>query len=579
MDKSAQLTSSDQTGERSGRESSRFIPTPTEPPSHVQAVIAIVIQACVVILLAILVWIKVYIKKPGNLSNDSRILYVTGITILATLVSSNTSGQIRRLWVRRYLSSAEDDENLEWKRAWAATVVGLSSLLDSIKCWPVSVSFLISGLITTAIVAGLSPTVSPGNLITFASFCLPKHCYILTPLTVIIPTEAEIFPSGYTDGLEACLLTSKGNDSSDWFNWQLSDGSNIAINTTSNPYCATQMVLPIMSDSLLQTEYEWGFSYTMGGVPIQNAAVGVAFSPFYGFIGTFGNGGLLLGDGPDFLWSVQCLPTMTQNPVQCRAIGNVTIGTSELTVDAANCSITSPIYSVDPNTQGASVAGACTNGLEVGTATIVMGSVNRHASMLASAMNDTSFDRSRKSYVVACSVNIGPSLSYRQLNYSQASASDWGGYNGPAFKVTGDSTSGCQPTLGLQAILTNTTLASAAAGSWQLLSENRYLDGWWSTLYYYTTILGQRNLGEDNQYIFNNSRNALEDALGLSSGIAFGTFLATKTPESIDGQVTIYGKTVISGIRIGSGKWWAIFYILPSLFSIIVLVVLLLQSR
>lgn len=139
-----------------------------------------------------------------------------------------------------------------------------------------------------------------------------------------------------------------------------------------------------------------------------------------------------------------------------------------------------------------------------------MGSVNRHASMLASAMNDTSFDPSQTSYAVACSVDIGPSVSYRQLNYSRASSSDWDGQNEAAYRVTGGSTS-CQSPLGIQAILTNTTLASAATGSWQLLAENRYLDGWWSTLYYYTQVVGLRIPDADYQYIFNNSRNGLED--------------------------------------------------------------------
>ncbi len=68
-----------------------------------------------------------------------------------------------------------------------------------------------------------------------------------------------------------------------------------------------------MSDSHLQTEDEWGYSCTMGGVPVQNAAVGVAFSPFYSFTGTFGNARLLLGDGPDFLWSVQCLSSFNHD--------------------------------------------------------------------------------------------------------------------------------------------------------------------------------------------------------------------------------------------------------------------------
>lgn len=108
------------------------------------------------------------------------------------------------------------------------------------------------------------------------------------------------------------------------------------------------------------------------------------------------------------------------------------------------------------------------------------------------------------------------------------------------------------------------------------------MDGWWSILYQYTEILGSRPLGpleSDNHYVFNSSRNALEDALGLSRGIALGAYLGAINPDSIDGDIDIYGETTISGIRMGSGKWWAIFYLLPSLFSISVLIVLLSQSK
>jgi hypothetical protein len=388
---------------------------------------------------------------------------------------------------------------------------------------------------------------------------------------VVYQTSAPIFPSYYTDGSDPCLLTSKSNDSSDWFNWQLVDDSIITINTTGSPFCATQMVRPTLSDSIMSTPYSTGYKYNIGGVPVYYTAIGAPYWAGEGFGASFGSWGLEFGDGQDFLWSSQCFPIMTNNPVQCRVAGNVTVSQNEVTVSAGNCSVTTPVFTVDPTTQGASAAGACTAGLDVGRATILIGSVNDHATMLASTMNDTTYISSRKAYAISCSVDIAPSISFRSLNYSIANAADFGGADRAGFRVAGDSTQPCEPSIALSQILTNTTLAIAAAASYQLLAENRYLDGWWSTLYH--------SAGWSHDYKFNNSRYPIEEALGLASGIAYGTYLGTKTPDGIDSEVNYDGQTALNGVRVGSGKWWAMFYILPSVFSIILLVTLLTTNR
>jgi hypothetical protein len=121
--------------------------------------------------------------------------------------------------------------------------------------------------------------------------------------------------------------------------------------------------------------------------------------------------------------------------------------------------------------------------------------------------------------------------------------------------------------INLRQILTDTALATAAGASWPLLNENKYLDGWLETLY---------TLCSNSPFVFNNSRNGIEDILGLASGIALGFFWG----NVYDSEVYIENGVIeFAGVRVGPGKWWAIFYVVPSLFSALVLAILLRRTR
>jgi hypothetical protein len=140
-----------------------------------------------------------------------------------------------------------------------------------------------------------------------------------------------------------------------------------------------------------------------------------------------------------------CLPVVSANPVQCRATGNVTVGQNEVSVSAGGCNISTPIYSVDLKTQGASAAGACTDNLTVGMATVVFGSVNQHALWLAELMDDKTYSPTQGSYSVACSIDIKPSVSFRELTLSLGESDSFFGPITSALQVSGDTSSSCTP--------------------------------------------------------------------------------------------------------------------------------------
>jgi len=142
----------------------RTIQLPPESPSNLQPILAVVLQGAVIAFLIISLCVDIYIRRPGSLSTADHLLYVTGITILATLITGHATGQIRRLWVYNLTSKVRGTHGLvSQARKRITLLVGLGMFLDSFKYWRISVSFLIVGLVTTSIVAGLTPTTVPGK--------------------------------------------------------------------------------------------------------------------------------------------------------------------------------------------------------------------------------------------------------------------------------------------------------------------------------------------------------------------------------------------------------------------------------
>lgn len=344
-------------------------------------------------------------------------------------------------------------------------------------------------------------------------------------------------------------------------------------------------MLPVLAQTTEGTE----FPYTLAGVPVHQTSLGAPYAlDDAGFGVTFGNWRVDLGEEKEneFQWVTQCYPTVVSNPVSCSTMGNVTLNGNSLTVDAGNCSITTPIIGTDPETQGATTAGACTSGLKIGKATIVMGSVNGHARKLAALMFDSGFlnQSSQNWYAVACSVDIAPSIAFRLQNYSRTDreripfGSDLVS-DTATYMIMEGYPAVCDPHIPLSEVLTDAVLATGAASSFGLLTERRYNDGWWPTLYtvaYYFGLDGGFNgdngpaIAEYGTFAFSNSKTALEDALGLANAIGLGMFWGTGP-----GGPNPNGTSSVSGLRVGPGQWWGIVYILPSMYALVVLLWLL----
>lgn len=134
------------------------------PVSRLSALVALILQLAIIAILIVFNVVTVWVQKPKGyasaLSDTDRLLYLTGTTVLATIIASFTAGQIRRLWFSLVVS--QDNAVAPGRRlGHARSVIGLASLWEKARNFYVTASFWLLGLITTAIVAGISATNFP----------------------------------------------------------------------------------------------------------------------------------------------------------------------------------------------------------------------------------------------------------------------------------------------------------------------------------------------------------------------------------------------------------------------------------
>ena len=367
----------------------------------------------------------------------------------------------------------------------------------------------------------------------------------------------------------------------DWYSYKLSNGSYLSLNASSSN-CAAINQVDFSTAFDVQIEPDWFgsyiYGYKLGGVAVATSALGTPFDSGAYFDISFGNFATTWSLSPLFQYATTCFPILASNPVTCRQTGAVSNAQNEVTVEAEGCKISTPIFSVDSSNAGAGSAGVCTDGHDVGRATIVLGSVNSWAPSLAKQMGVPAASAVNiTSYSVACKVDISSSISTTEVKYSRISPGSNGGdvayndlyQNRVSFTVVGtgrpctrrdfnpnylDVELGEIP---LSSVLTERTLAIGAAAHRSVLAENSHRDGTWPSLF--------KSIPSD--FAFNDSTNPLEDRLGLMSAITLGAYWGSSSQtyeEGHSGRSDVYN----SGLRVGTGEWWALVYIVPELYSV-----------
>jgi hypothetical protein len=381
-------------------------------------------------------------------------------------------------------------------------------------------------------------------------------------------------------------LSFSDNTTQGWIGWPLSNGSILTIDP---PACSEQAdlknALSGSNFSLLDPNPIEQVAYSLNGVQVTKSAMGASWSSGHygsGFGTSFGLNGAynsfqISETDPNFESALQCFPVLSLNPVQCRKAGEVQIGENSLHVNTSDCNVSTPIYAVDPRTQGATTAGICPDLSAVGRATILLGATNSHAMTLAGAMWDLSFNapaNSSSSYAVACDVDIAPQIAARTLIYDKLSVS-----LSPINLC-----SGVDIERMINTATNDSTLLYGMAGLYPFLVENTYRDGsldlLWSQVNQITSA-DETGINSTTNLLFTNSKTPLEDSLGLPIGIALGLHWGGDTRFDFPSDVNAVtrGEIRFLRVRVGNGRWESVLFIIPSLYSLALLAYLLWHVR
>jgi hypothetical protein len=124
-------------------------------PGFWTSVAAILLQLAISILLLVFIKTDVFVDSWAGSSSTFRLLYVTLLTILATLITSFTTGSIRKLWF--HIHAFRSNDNSLSSSSSIRVLAGLGELPDQFKGWQTSLTLVFASLITTSVVAGLTP--------------------------------------------------------------------------------------------------------------------------------------------------------------------------------------------------------------------------------------------------------------------------------------------------------------------------------------------------------------------------------------------------------------------------------------
>lgn len=404
-----------------------------------------------------------------------------------------------------------------------------------------------------------------------------------------------------------------------WFNWELPDGGNLTVQgapwEVDAPKCPTYSIR-----SVFETLDNWSLSFTLpGGISVDRFAAGVPFNSIYdsGISGPafdyYDVATSKLGTWAlrSFEWATMCVPTIKERVATCKPADDLSRRMDNIDISYGNCTV-SRAFNADFETSyrsGEMVAGACTEGRPVGKATVLIGATSSdYATQLCNSITGSPtftypYLLGDDSCAIACEIDVTSSLTFRRLLIRPISVYDEQRH---VWEVVGAETSTdgkvdearywgeeCTPhdaggvPLDVSDFLTETSMAVGAAASWQLLAENMYEDGYLSTLLavaaddhyeYALNIPGW-------EYAEGAPGSIMEELLTMASRMALGFHYGTYpshielSDEEADEYAALWtevwgGQNAHTSVRVGTKEGWAVIFVLPSLFTTVVLGVL-----
>ncbi|GKT45859.1 uncharacterized protein ColSpa_06040 [Colletotrichum spaethianum] len=378
-------------------------------------------------------------------------------------------------------------------------IMRVGSLGEKIKSYRIELQFLICGLITTSIVSSLTPTTTT----------------VIVPFSPEIP-DGKVMPyiSAENHPCVGFYPNSTRVDFKRYF-WPFPNGTTI-YSDISSAYCPSTKAL-ILAPQINTVDPEH-YAYIDAGTAVAPTAMGTPISIL--------NGTAIKAVSNKYSVSLikteQCVPVMRTNPVRCEKGGSITVKThSEFVLTLEDGSQSASISGYSRNfSRDSGMASASFRNYKAQFATnIVIGGYTDpagdtpFASYIAQAVNDPDVEAGlggSSTYAVTCSVDPTDVFEYRMVTLdTQAIGQGKGKEFNVAYYVSGGEI--CTP---VSPSTSTVRLATVLTASDYFLNERQSLDG------YMQTLLGLAGTNRGPPYAFNNSRNALEDVLGVSAAMA-----------------------------------------------------------
>jgi hypothetical protein len=569
-------------------------------------ILAILLLFFLFTFLLTLVFVKIIV--PGyRLTTGFKVAYNIINTVLATILARFAASQIQKQWLR-LINHEISDVKYELPRnpgiaaRWRA-VLGISTFNERIMNFKTTglaqLSFVATALITAAIVAAVT----------------------LTDTTCV----SIVHPPRIHSGADNKCTRNVANNNTERLSplwefrtfWNRDDGS--AYFATTNLGCPSWSGAQNLG--AINTINPEKFAYARNGVAVTNSAIGapeILYTDFPKLVEPLEMpyGHLIVENS---LQSVShCLPIMARNPVKCTAGGKVsyksnirqdssdsTFVYNTISVDAGGCNFTQA-NSGDPSSPfGIMVSRLCPTWNSVGEGTVAIGATGIISLTLAASMGDSAFLAANAGkyegirngtvkgleYSVSCSIDVKPTIKWRTLTLElQQGALN----SAPSYSKLVSGVDGC-PTTNASA---NWNLGDGYAGGAVAaleapLSEGRYWNGMTNSILNralnvtdtsdrYSTVESWQNLIRKKPYGFNESANALEDVLGLTTGITMSQMstldsMAPGSPlsDSKNFYPPIAGNATFACTRVGSGNKSALLFTVPPLLALMIAVYLL----
>ncbi|KAK3320391.1 hypothetical protein B0T19DRAFT_429538 [Cercophora scortea] len=512
------------------------------------------------------------LKPYGVLSSSEKILYTTGTTIIATILTMIITGEIVELFLFRFddrfvphiLAAGQatsSPSTSDLVSSWRAVLgLGPNSFTNKLRPrnWHITLVLALSALITTCITAGFTPT----TLTTTVNY------------TFAIPSgDTTVFARSYLPSSQMPDSPASYNHSS----WILPNGSIFYSWSGRGGSPAHEAMGLATGINIVDPS---SYAYADEGVAVHPSAIGTPFSIYASNLQQPNNLSHLLQAYDFNIREVSaCVPVMVRNPFKCRK--GAVMGWLDndrvfrITSDDGTCVLNKTVANAN---QTEMLKWWCTRD-EVGQATVLIGANFNYHAWVAVAVNDDTIPPynvpERYTYSVQCDVDTRDVFEYRKvvLRLGSSAGRDITTTTGPGFSRTLAAQGPCVPDYDGKVVVSDTLRATAATANHYLLTENSGSSGWFEMINRLTTRSGGYGLSAGDSkrappWAFADSSNALEDVLGLAAALVSSRIIKNST------AVQTVGVATVDFTRLGTGNRAALLFAIPPLVSGLVLLFL-----